>query len=168
MHCATGSTRKQCKQHFHNYWNFKVIGISDAYRNHQRHSRPPPPRSPHRARGSRRHPAHRRRRQHHHPRPPSRHRARHCHPRQHRSLRSLRRSARDLLHNINDLDLKPADAGIDAVLFGHTHQPKSEIRDGVLYFNPGSAGPRRFDSPVSLGFLTIAENKIQAELKKIL
>jgi putative phosphoesterase len=61
-----------------------------------------------------------------------------------------------LLHNLATLDLDPAIAGFSAVLFGHTHQPKIESKNGVLYFNPGSAGPRRFKLPVTIGMLTIA------------
>lgn len=60
-----------------------------------------------------------------------------------------------LLHNLAELDLDPATAGISAVISGHTHQPKIERQKGVLYFNPGSAGPRRFSLPVSLGFLEL-------------
>jgi putative phosphoesterase len=61
-----------------------------------------------------------------------------------------------LIHNINDLDLNPAAAGIDIVLFGHSHQPAQYKKDGVLYINPGSAGPRRFNLPVSLARLSLA------------
>lgn len=60
-----------------------------------------------------------------------------------------------LLHNLAELDLDPIAAGISTVISGHTHQPKIERRKGVLYFNPGSAGPRRFSLPVTLGFLEL-------------
>ncbi len=60
-----------------------------------------------------------------------------------------------VLHNLEQLDLKPEAAGFAAVVYGHSHVPKQEIRNGVLYFNPGSAGPRRFAVPVCLGRLTI-------------
>jgi hypothetical protein len=73
-----------------------------------------------------------------------------------------------LIHNLRDLDLKPEAAGIHAVISGHTHQPKLEARNSVLYFNPGSAGPRRFDTPVSLGFITITATGLKAELKNLL
>lgn len=56
-----------------------------------------------------------------------------------------------VLHNLNELDIDPVAAGIDAVISGHSHQPKNEKKDGVLYFNPGSAGPRRFKLPIGLG-----------------
>jgi putative phosphoesterase len=60
-----------------------------------------------------------------------------------------------MLHAIADLDIKPVAAGIAAVVYGHSHQPVSEVRDGVLYLNPGSAGPRRFGLPVSVALLSI-------------
>jgi putative phosphoesterase len=62
-----------------------------------------------------------------------------------------------LVHNIADLDLNPSTAGIQIVLFGHSHQPTQYKKDSVLYINPGSAGPRRFDLPVSLANLDLAE-----------
>lgn len=63
-----------------------------------------------------------------------------------------------LVHRIADLDLKPRAASIAAVVFGHSHQPEIAWRDGVLYLNPGSAGPRRFQLPVSVGFLESLED----------
>ena len=60
-----------------------------------------------------------------------------------------------LIHNINDLDLEPAAAGIHVVLFGHSHQPAQYEKNGVLYINPGSAGPRRFHLPISLARLNL-------------
>jgi putative phosphoesterase len=69
-----------------------------------------------------------------------------------------------VLHILEDLDLDPATAGFHAVITGHTHRPKLETKDGVLYFNPGSAGPRRFDLPVSVGRLTLADGKLQGEI----
>ena len=60
-----------------------------------------------------------------------------------------------LIHDRAALDLKPKAAGIAAVIFGHTHQPLIETRDGILYFNPGSAGPRRFKLPISVGRIQI-------------
>jgi len=60
-----------------------------------------------------------------------------------------------ILHNLADLDLKPEAAGFAAVISGHTHKPKQELKNGVLYFNPGSAGPRRFNLPVSVGKLIV-------------
>ena len=72
-----------------------------------------------------------------------------------------------MLHDLGKLDLKPEAAGIHAVIYGHSHQPKIEMRKGVLYFNPGSAGPRRFQLPVSVGKLRIENGKIEAELVEL-
>ena len=69
-----------------------------------------------------------------------------------------------MLHDLNTLDLDPASAGVTAVISGHSHQPKIEQRRGVLYFNPGSAGPRRFNLPISLGLLEIQNAQIQPRL----
>jgi putative phosphoesterase len=69
-----------------------------------------------------------------------------------------------VLHDLDALDLDPPTAGFRAVIAGHSHQPKIETRDGVLYFNPGSAGPRRFNLPVSVGRLTLSSGQLQAEI----
>jgi putative phosphoesterase len=69
-----------------------------------------------------------------------------------------------VLHILEDLDLDPPTAGFHAVISGHSHKPKMERKDGVLYFNPGSAGPRRFDLPVSVGRLTLADGKLRGEI----
>jgi putative phosphoesterase len=69
-----------------------------------------------------------------------------------------------LLHDLNELDLDPRAAGFAAVIAGHSHQPRQEERDGVLYFNPGSAGPRRFRLPVSVGRLTIEDGRVRGTL----
>jgi uncharacterized protein len=69
-----------------------------------------------------------------------------------------------VLHDLNDLDLDPLAAGFQVVISGHTHKPKSEKKDGVLYFNPGSAGPRRFNLPISVGRLVISDKDVQAEI----
>lgn len=69
-----------------------------------------------------------------------------------------------VLHNLAELDLDPVAAGISVVISGHTHQPKIERRKGVLYLNPGSAGPRRFSLPVSLGSLNISASTITPSL----
>ncbi|SEP50675.1 hypothetical protein SAMN02990966_07718 [Rhodospirillales bacterium URHD0017] len=60
-----------------------------------------------------------------------------------------------VLHNIAELDLDPVAAGIDVVVSGHSHQPKIETVDGVVYLNPGSAGPRRFSLPIALATLDL-------------
>jgi uncharacterized protein len=69
-----------------------------------------------------------------------------------------------VLHDENALDLDPQTAGFHAVIAGHSHRPKIETKDGVLYFNPGSAGPRRFSLPVSVGRLTLSGGQLQAEI----
>ena len=63
-----------------------------------------------------------------------------------------------LVHALPDLDLKPEAAGIAAVIYGHSHKPAIAWKHGVLYFNPGSAGPRRFHLPLSVAFLHIRPN----------
>ena len=63
-----------------------------------------------------------------------------------------------VLHDRSELDLDPAAAQFAAVIFGHSHKPSIETQDRVLYLNPGSAGPRRFSLPVSIGFLRLSEN----------
>jgi putative phosphoesterase len=72
-----------------------------------------------------------------------------------------------MLHDRLVLDLDPVAAGIAAVISGHSHRPAIEWRKGVLYFNPGSAGPRRFSLPVSVGFLEISETGIEPRLQTI-
>ena len=69
-----------------------------------------------------------------------------------------------VLHNIADLDLDPPTAQFAAVIYGHSHQPSIETRDGVLYLNPGSAGPRRFSLPISLARIIVAGGKLTPEL----
>ena len=72
-----------------------------------------------------------------------------------------------MLHNLGQLDLKPEAAGFRIVICGHSHQPKSEKKNGVLYFNPGSAGPRRFQLPVSIGMLEISAGNVQPRLVEL-
>ena len=62
-----------------------------------------------------------------------------------------------MLHDLKELHLDPAAAKFAAVLSGHTHMPRIEWRGGVLYFNPGSCGPRRFELGITLGLLTVTE-----------
>jgi len=63
-----------------------------------------------------------------------------------------------LLHDVNALDLDPATAGFAAVLYGHSHKPEIRWEKGVLFFNPGSCGPRRFQLPISCGRIDMDEN----------
>lgn len=60
-----------------------------------------------------------------------------------------------VLHDLAELAIDPKAAGVDVVVTGHSHRPKIEHRDGVLYVNPGSAGPRRFSLPVSVAVMQI-------------
>ncbi len=69
-----------------------------------------------------------------------------------------------LIHDVDSLELDPRAAGFAAVIAGHSHEPKNEIRNGVLYFNPGSAGPRRFCLPIALGFLTVRGKSLSGEI----
>ncbi|GHD62646.1 phosphoesterase [Thalassobaculum fulvum] len=73
-----------------------------------------------------------------------------------------------LLHDLNALALDPAAEGIDAVISGHSHKPRVETVGGVLYLNPGSAGPRRFRLPVTLATLEIAGDGLRATLHHLL
>jgi uncharacterized protein len=63
-----------------------------------------------------------------------------------------------VLHDVNELDLDPAKAGFRIVVSGHSHKAGKIERDGVLYINPGSAGPRRFQLPVTVARLNLGEN----------
>ena len=72
-----------------------------------------------------------------------------------------------VLHNIELLDLDPRAAGFDAVIFGHSHMPAIYTRDGVLYLNPGSAGPRRFRLPIALALLTVRETALDARIVEL-
>jgi putative phosphoesterase len=63
-----------------------------------------------------------------------------------------------MVHDVKALHLDPAAAKFAAVLSGHTHVPNFSTKKGVLYFNPGSCGPRRFELPVTIGLLTVSAN----------
>ena len=69
-----------------------------------------------------------------------------------------------ILHDLKQLDLDPLAAGFAVVISGHSHVPAKEIRKDVLYFNPGSAGPRRFRLPVSVGKLWVSSAGIRSEI----
>jgi hypothetical protein len=73
-----------------------------------------------------------------------------------------------ILHNLAQLDLKPEAAGFAVVIYGHSHEPKQETKHGVLYFNPGSAGPRRFKLPVTVGKLIVEGGRVRGEILQIL
>jgi len=72
-----------------------------------------------------------------------------------------------MLHILAELDLKPDVVGFAAVIYGHSHEPASEVRNGVLYFNPGSAGPRRFKLPVTVGKLVVESGKIRSQIVEL-
>lgn len=69
-----------------------------------------------------------------------------------------------VVHDLARLDLKPEAAGFRVVIYGHSHVPKQETRNGVLYLNPGSAGPRRFKLPVSVARMMIRGEQVAAEI----
>jgi len=69
-----------------------------------------------------------------------------------------------ILHNLTELDLDPHAAGARVIVSGHSHKPIIEERDGILYVNPGSCGPRRFKLPICLGELTVAGNAVSARI----
>jgi len=69
-----------------------------------------------------------------------------------------------VLHDLKTLDFDPAARGVAVVIAGHSHKPKIEQQGGVLYLNPGSAGPRRFKLPISLAVLHIEDGQARAEL----
>jgi uncharacterized protein len=73
-----------------------------------------------------------------------------------------------VIHNLQDLDLNPRAAGFDAVISGHTHQVEKRLDAGVLYLNPGSAGPRRFQLPVTLALLEITKKPWNVEVVRLL
>ena len=66
------------------------------------------------------------------------------------------------VHDLAQVDIDPVAAGVAVVVSGHSHRPRVEPRGGVLYVNPGSAGPRRFSLPISVGELTIADGAVTA------
>ncbi|MGE5621698.1 MAG: metallophosphoesterase family protein [Bacillota bacterium] len=72
-----------------------------------------------------------------------------------------------VLHDLHELDIEPKALGVRAVISGHSHRPLSRMENGVLYVNPGSAGPRHFRLPVSLGFLEIGGGKVKARLQTL-
>jgi hypothetical protein len=71
-----------------------------------------------------------------------------------------------LVHSVNDLDINPVAAGVAMVVSGHSHKASVQVRDGVVFFNPGSAGPRRFSLPVTVGFVTV-EDGVEASVMEL-
>jgi putative phosphoesterase len=72
-----------------------------------------------------------------------------------------------VLHNLAELDLDPVAAGFQVVVSGHSHRPSVDERDGVLYVNPGSSGPRRFKLPIAVGELQVAGKSVKAKLVEL-
>ncbi|MGC2193548.1 MAG: metallophosphoesterase family protein [Terriglobales bacterium] len=72
-----------------------------------------------------------------------------------------------MLHILAELDLKPEAAGFGVVVYGHSHVPSSEAKNGVLYFNPGSAGPRRFKLPVTVGKIVAEAGLVRGEIVEL-
>lgn len=72
-----------------------------------------------------------------------------------------------VLHILEKLDLKPEASGFAAVICGDSHVPKQETKNGVLYFNPGSSGPKRFSLPISIGRLVIEDGTVRGELVEL-
>ncbi len=68
-----------------------------------------------------------------------------------------------VLHQLEQIDLDPVAAGFAAVIYGHSHKPSAEVRRGVLYLNPGSAGPRRFSLPITLVRLRLSDGSLEPE-----
>jgi putative phosphoesterase len=72
-----------------------------------------------------------------------------------------------MLHNLQALDLDPKAAGFKAVVYGHSHKPEYYFNNGVLYFNPGSAGPRRFSLPISVGKIRVEKGELFPEIVQL-
>jgi uncharacterized protein len=72
-----------------------------------------------------------------------------------------------VLHDIAELDLEPAAAGFAAIIAGHSHKPGTVTKGGVLFMNPGSAGPRRFKLPVTVGLLHVSRAGIDAQIREL-
>ena len=73
-----------------------------------------------------------------------------------------------VIHDLGDLDLDPAAAGFDLVISGHSHQPKTETVGGVVYLNPGSAGPRRFNRPITLAMVDLKALPLRPEVCRLI
>jgi len=72
-----------------------------------------------------------------------------------------------VIHDLASLQLDPEAAGYDVVVAGHSHRPREELRGGVLFVNPGSAGPRRFKLPVAVARLRVREASVRFELVEL-
>ncbi|RZU39736.1 metallophosphoesterase family protein [Edaphobacter modestus] len=72
-----------------------------------------------------------------------------------------------MIHSVRDLDIDPVAAEVDVVVSGHSHKPGIERKKGVMYLNPGSAGPRRFELPVSVALVTVGEDGVEARIVEL-
>ena len=79
----------------------------------------------------------------------------------------LGRTSIYVIHDLNELPIDPRASGHAVVIAGHSHRPRCEERDGVLFFNPGSAGPRRFRLPISIGHLVIEGARVGGLLQTL-
>jgi len=73
-----------------------------------------------------------------------------------------------VIHDLAQLDIEPRAAGVSVVVSGHSHQPRIEERDGVLYVNPGSAGPRRFKLPIAVAELKIEDKSVESRVVELI
>ena len=72
-----------------------------------------------------------------------------------------------VVHSVHDLDIHPKAAGVDVVVSGHSHKASVETKSGVMYLNPGSAGPRRFALPVTVGLVTVGDDGVKGRIVEI-
>ena len=72
-----------------------------------------------------------------------------------------------VIHDVQDIEIDPVAAGVNVVISGHSHKPSIEQRNGVLYFNPGSAGPRRFTLPIAMGELIVDGAHTEARIIRL-
>ena len=72
-----------------------------------------------------------------------------------------------VIHNLADLDIDLGAAGVRVVVSGHSHKPMVEERDGILYVNPGSCGPKRFKLPISVGEISICASAVKARIVEL-
>ena len=70
-------------------------------------------------------------------------------------------------HIVDEIEVVPSLEGISAVVYGHSHKPSIDYRGGVLYLNPGSAGPRRFRLPVTVARLSVVDGRLTAEIVEL-
>lgn len=80
---------------------------------------------------------------------------------------SVRGHTIHVLHDLAQIDLSPKAAGVDVVISGHSHKPQVEDHEGVLFINPGSAGPRRFRLPIAVAKLYVADDSVRAEIVEL-